>query len=98
MVKRVDAHPRLKSKAGPYYYTWSAVSAFYRSYLRNPVRLRVETDAGPPSEGVTALAQNSDPFTYFASRPSGSARTSRSTTARSRWACSSVRSSVTCPA
>ena len=31
--------------------------------------LRVETDAGGPAEGVTALAQNSDPFTYFASRP-----------------------------
>jgi diacylglycerol kinase family enzyme len=29
----------------------------------------VETDVGDPVEGVTALAQNSDPFTYFASRP-----------------------------
>ena len=69
VVKRVDAHPRLKSRAGPYYYTWAAISAFYRNYLRNPVRLRVETDGGEPAEGVTALAQNSDPFTYFASRP-----------------------------
>ena len=69
VVKRVDAHPQLKSRAGPYYYTWAAVSAFYRDYLRNPVRLRLETDAGEPAEGVTALAQNSDPFTYFASRP-----------------------------
>ena len=69
VVKRVDAHPRLKSTAGPYYYSWAAVSAFYRSYLLNPVRLRVEVDGGEPVEGVTALAQNSDPFTYFASRP-----------------------------
>jgi diacylglycerol kinase family enzyme len=69
VVKRVDAHPRLKSRAGPYYYSWAAVSAFYRSYLHNPVRLRVETGGGEASEGVTALAQNSDPFTYFASRP-----------------------------
>jgi diacylglycerol kinase family enzyme len=68
VVKRVDAHPRLKSRAGPYYYTWAAVSAFYRSYMLNPVRLQVET-GGEVSEGVTALAQNSDPFTYFASRP-----------------------------
>lgn len=68
VVKRVDAHPRLKSRAGPYYYTWAAVSAFYRSYIVNPVRLRIEID-GKSSEGVTALAQNSDPFTYFASRP-----------------------------
>jgi diacylglycerol kinase family enzyme len=68
VVKRVDAHPRLKSAAGPYYFTWAAVSAFYRSYLHNAVRLRAQID-GESVEGVTALAQNSDPFTYFASRP-----------------------------
>ena len=32
------------------------------------MRLRVEI-GGETVEGVTALAQNSDPFTYFASRP-----------------------------
>jgi diacylglycerol kinase family enzyme len=68
VVRRVDAHPRLKSRAGPYYYTWAAISAFYRDYIVSPVRLRVEVD-GATSEGITALAQNSDPFTYFASRP-----------------------------
>jgi diacylglycerol kinase family enzyme len=68
VVRRVDAHPRLKSRAGPYYFTWAAISAFYRQYMLNPVRLRVEID-GKSDEGVTALAQNSDPFTYFASRP-----------------------------
>ncbi len=68
VVKRVDAHPRLKSRAGPYYYTWAAVSAFYRQYMVKPVKLGVEID-GAMTEGVTALAQNSDPFTYFASRP-----------------------------
>jgi diacylglycerol kinase family enzyme len=66
VVKRVDAHPRLKSRAGPYYYSWAAV--FYRQYMVKPVKLRVTVD-GQTSEGVTALAQNSDPFTYFASRP-----------------------------
>ena len=69
VVKRVDAHPRMKSVAGPYYFSWAAISAFYRAYLYNPVRLRAETDAGESAEGVTALAQNSDPFTYFASKP-----------------------------
>jgi diacylglycerol kinase family enzyme len=68
VVKRVDAHPRLKSRAGPYYYSWAAISAFYRRYMVRPVRLRVEVE-GESAEGVTALAQNSDPFTYFASRP-----------------------------
>jgi diacylglycerol kinase family enzyme len=69
VVRRVDANPRLKSAAGPYYFSWAALSAFYRSYLYNPVRLGVRTDAGEEAQGVTALTQNSDPFTYFASRP-----------------------------
>lgn len=68
VVRRVDAHPRLKHRAGPYYFTWAAVSAFYRQYMVKPVRLRIAVD-GETAEGVTALAQNSDPFTYFASRP-----------------------------
>ena len=67
-VERVDAHPRLKSRAGPYYYSWAGVSAFYRRYLYNAVRVRVES-GGESVEGVTAIVQNSDPFTYFASRP-----------------------------
>ncbi len=68
VVERVDAHPRLKSTAGPYYYSWAGVSAFYRRYLHNAVRVRVES-GGETVEGVTAIVQNSDPFTYFASRP-----------------------------
>ncbi|HVT00349.1 MAG TPA: diacylglycerol kinase family protein [Solirubrobacterales bacterium] len=68
VVKRVDAHPRLKATAGPWYYSWASVSAFYRRYLVNPVRLRV-TVGGETVEGVTAISQNSDPFTYFSSKP-----------------------------
>ena len=69
VVERVDAHPKLKSSAGPYSYTWAAISAFYRRYLHDPVRLRAVIGDGEPVEGITALAQNSEPFTYFAKRP-----------------------------
>jgi diacylglycerol kinase family enzyme len=68
VVRRVDAHPRLKARARQWYYTWAAVSAFYRHYLSNPVRLELEI-GGEKHEGVTAIAQNSDPFTYFATVP-----------------------------
>jgi diacylglycerol kinase family enzyme len=61
---RVDSHPRLKTRIGPYYYTYAAVRGFYGRYLRDPVRMRVETSAGE-TEGVTAICQNSEPFTYF---------------------------------
>jgi diacylglycerol kinase family enzyme len=68
VTERVDAKPGLKARAGPYFYTWAALASFYRRYLRNPVVLRVEA-ADDEIEGINALAQNSDPYTYFASRP-----------------------------
>lgn len=68
VVRRVDAHPKLKARVGPYYYAWSTISAFYRGYRLNPVRMRVEVD-GKSAEGITAIAQNSDPLTYFGRHP-----------------------------
>src|ERR671937_2824342 len=52
-ARRVDSHPRLKARGGRWYYTWAAVSGFYGSYLRNPVRMRMR-DGGTATEGVTA--------------------------------------------
>jgi diacylglycerol kinase family enzyme len=68
VVKRVDAHPRLKARARQWYYTWAAIRSFYGHYLRNPVQLELELE-GETYQGVTAIAQNSDPFTYFANIP-----------------------------
>jgi diacylglycerol kinase family enzyme len=68
VVKRVDAHPKMKSRAGQWYFTWAAISGFYREYLRNPVRMSVELE-GNRFESVTTILQNSDPFTYFGDRP-----------------------------
>ncbi len=66
-AKKVDAKPRLKTRLGPYFYTWVATSSFYTDYLRNPVTMRL-TAGGERLDGVTVLAQNSDPFTYFGGR------------------------------
>jgi len=63
-AKRVDSHPRMKAQVGRWYYTWAAVSGFARDYVRNPVVMRMESPSGI-AEGVTAIVQNSDPFTYF---------------------------------
>lgn len=68
VVERVDANPKLKATIGPWYYSWAAISGYYRQYLMNPVRMRAESD-GDRVEGVTVLTQNSDPFTYFARHP-----------------------------
>src|SRR5918996_1488579 len=63
-AQQVDARPRLKARGGRWFYTSVAVSSIYTRYLRDPVRLRLEVPDGS-SEGITAVTQNSDPFTYF---------------------------------
>lgn len=68
VVKRVDSHPRMKARAGQWYFTWAAISGFYRDYMRNPIRMAVELE-GNRFEGITTVLQNSDPFTYFGDRP-----------------------------
>jgi diacylglycerol kinase family enzyme len=68
VVESVDAHPYRKSRFGEWYYTAAAISTFTRQYLVRPPRVRVEA-GGRSLEGVTAIFQNSDPFTYFGKRP-----------------------------
>lgn len=68
VVERVDAHPRLKARAGEWYYASSAIATFTRRYLVNPPRVRFEAD-GHAVEGVTVIVQNADPFSYFGRRP-----------------------------
>jgi diacylglycerol kinase family enzyme len=63
-AERVDSRPRLKARIGPYLYTYATVRGFYTRYLRNPIRMGIETNAGS-TEGITAICQNSDPYTYF---------------------------------
>lgn len=68
VVQRVDSNPRLKARFGAYYFTWAAIATFARRYVFNPPHLVVEA-AGERYEGVTAIAQNASPFTYFKERP-----------------------------
>lgn len=68
VVERVDAHPYRKAKLGAWYYTYAAIATFNRRYLINPPRVRVSSN-GHELDGVTVIVQNSDPFTFFRSRP-----------------------------
>ena len=68
VVQRVDAHPKLKTKLSEYYFTYAALSTFNRKYLVKPPRMCVRA-GGTELRAVTAIAQVSDPYTYFASRP-----------------------------
>jgi diacylglycerol kinase family enzyme len=68
VVERVDRHPHLKARFGPWYYAQAAVATFLRRYVVNPPRLELELD-GERIRGVSAFFQNGSPYTYFKTRP-----------------------------
>jgi diacylglycerol kinase family enzyme len=68
VVKRVDAHPRLKTRVGEWYYAWVGSTIFARRYLVRPPRMEAEV-AGERFGGVTVIMQNGTPYTYFGKRP-----------------------------
>jgi diacylglycerol kinase family enzyme len=68
VVRRVDAHPRLKARLKQWYFAYAAVGTFTREYVVRPPRLKAHV-GGVVLRGVTALVQNADPYTYFGTRP-----------------------------
>jgi diacylglycerol kinase family enzyme len=69
VVRRVDAHPRLKARLGEYYFTYAAVTTFARRYLGRPPRVELTLPDGAILSGVTAIVQNAHPYTFFGRRP-----------------------------
>ncbi|HEU4978786.1 MAG TPA: diacylglycerol kinase family protein [Solirubrobacteraceae bacterium] len=69
VVRRVDGHPRLKTRLRQWYFTYAALLEFNRRYLVRPPQMDVEIGGGETVRGVTALVQNGDPYTYFGRRP-----------------------------
>jgi len=68
VVERVDSHPRLKARFGPWYYAQAAVATFLRSYVVNPPHV-IAAIAGRETKGVSVFVQNAQPYTYFRRRP-----------------------------
>jgi diacylglycerol kinase family enzyme len=69
VVRRVDAHPHLKARLGPYYFAYAGFSDFFRHYVVNPPRVSLDVAGRTLGDGVTVLVQNGDPYTYFHDRP-----------------------------
>ncbi len=68
VVKEVDAHPRLKARAGEYYYAWIASTIYLRRYVVHPPR--IEALLGEQTvPGVSVVVQNASAYTYFGDRP-----------------------------
>ena len=63
----VDDHAPLKHRAGPFFFSYAGLVSYGR-YVRRPVRIAADVH-GRRILGVSAVVQNSDPYTYFRSRP-----------------------------
>jgi len=68
VVERVDRHPHLKARFGPWFFAQSAVKTFLARYVVRPPRLDV-TVGDETVRGVSAFVQNGHAYTYFQSRP-----------------------------
>jgi diacylglycerol kinase family enzyme len=68
VVERVDRHPRLKARFGPYYYAQAAIATFLAKYVVNPPHV-IATAGGRETRGVSVFVQNTQPYTYFRRRP-----------------------------
>jgi diacylglycerol kinase family enzyme len=68
VVRRVDAHPKLKARLRHWYFAYAGLTTFAREYAVHPPQIDTEV-AGRTVRGVTALVQVGDPYTYFAGRP-----------------------------
>lgn len=68
VVKAVDLRPERKHRLGEWYFAWSGVRTFLARYLVHPPRVEVEA-GGRRWQGINAIVQNGDPFTYFDTTP-----------------------------
>ena len=68
VVRRVDAHPKLKARLRHWYFAYAGLATFAREYLVHPPRIDVEV-AGETVRGVSVFVQDGDPYTYFSGRP-----------------------------
>jgi diacylglycerol kinase family enzyme len=68
VVERVDRHPHLKARFGPWFFAHSAVRTFLARYVVRPPQLEVSVD-GKTVRGVSAFVQNGGAYTYFQARP-----------------------------
>jgi diacylglycerol kinase family enzyme len=64
----VDDHPPIKARGGVMAFTYAATVSYLKHYRGRPPRLFVEV-GGERVEGLSAFVQNSEPFTYFRSKP-----------------------------
>ncbi len=77
VTRWVDAHPRLKARGGDATFTYAALRSYFRDYRGQPPILEVEAgssgagagDTAFRVAGLSAIVQNSDPYTFFRSTP-----------------------------
>ena len=68
VTRWVDDHPRLKARGGDATFTYAALRSYFRDYRGRPPLLEVQV-GDQRVAGLSAIVQNSDPYTYFRKTP-----------------------------
>ena len=68
VTRWVDDHPRLKARGGDATFTYAALTSYFRDYRGKPPMLEVQV-GNQRVAGLSAIVQNSDPYTYFRKTP-----------------------------
>lgn len=66
--RHANGNPRRKASLGSAYLAYAALKTMGTEYFGRPPRVRLSVE-GRSVDGVTVVAQNSDPLTYLGSRP-----------------------------
>lgn len=68
VTRWVDDHPRLKARGGDATFTYATLRSYFRDYRGRPPMLEAQVGEERVA-GLSAIVQNSDPYTYFRKTP-----------------------------
>jgi diacylglycerol kinase family enzyme len=68
VTRWVDDHPWLKARGGDATFTYAVLRSYFRDYRGRPPLLEVQV-GDQRVAGLSAIVQNSDPYTYFRKTP-----------------------------
>lgn len=69
VVAKIDSHPRLKARFGNWYGAYAGLTTAARSYSLNPPAIAVTVDGVAIGDGVSAMLQNAEIYSYFNKLP-----------------------------
>jgi diacylglycerol kinase family enzyme len=69
VVAQIDAHPRTKARLGHWYGAYAGVKTAVGTYALKPPLIETTVDGERIADGVSAMIQNGEIYTFFNNKP-----------------------------